>query len=141
MSRALVVVRHAHAEWPAYVGRDFDRPLTPRGTQEATLAAQALLKSAPRPELVLVSPARRTRETAAIIADTLALPETLLVFEPSLYNASSDALEAAALKAFESRTTLMLIAHNPGVSTLARKLLADAQTPVLAPADWLICPV
>ena len=37
-----ILVRHAHAQWPAYQGRDFDRPLTERGVQDAHATAREI---------------------------------------------------------------------------------------------------
>jgi phosphohistidine phosphatase len=140
--RLVLVARHAHADWPAWQGRDFDRPLTPRGEEDAARTAEALREAGHRPGLVLVSPALRTRQTAGIIARRLGLAEGVLRPVDSLYNASPAVLEAELRQAAqETDGLLMLVAHNPGVSQLARSLSGDPAEPAFSPADWRLLPL
>ncbi|MFC7481813.1 SixA phosphatase family protein [Luedemannella flava] len=60
--RTLAILRHAKADNPPGVA-DLDRPLTPRGHADATAAGAWLAAKAILPDLVICSPARRTRET------------------------------------------------------------------------------
>src|SRR4051812_33833121 len=61
--RQLFVLRHAKSSWDDPDVEDFDRPLAPRGQRDAAGMAGQLAAAGPVPELVLCSPARRTRET------------------------------------------------------------------------------
>ena len=81
MPRQVILVRHAHAEWPNWSGRDFDRPLTPRGEEDAARTAQELRLAGHRPALLLASPALRTRQTARIIATGLEVADSALRFD------------------------------------------------------------
>lgn len=133
--RAVLLMRHAHAESPGYAGTDFDRPLTPAGEQEAALAAAAMRAAGHMPALILASPARRTLQTARIMARTLAVPADAVQAVESLYNASADTLAAELHRATAGTTGLVaVVAHNPGISELARELSPGA-TP-FAPARW-----
>lgn len=133
----VVLVRHAHADWPGYEGRDFDRPLTPRGEEDAHAAGRAIAGAGHRPALVLASPARRTRQTAEIICAELGLAPSVLHFVDGLYNATGAALAAQLRQhADGGHHTVMLVAHNPGISDVARRLSGDPHAPGLAPADW-----
>jgi phosphohistidine phosphatase len=134
--RLAVLVRHAHAEWPSYAGRDFDRPLTPRGLADARLSGVAIREAALQPDAVLVSPALRTRQTAEVIARELALPAGVLRFIDDLYNAPVETLESRLREAAADRRAVMLIAHNPGISELARLLAREPKAPFFAPAQW-----
>ena len=60
--RTLVILRHAKAERPAELA-DADRPLTQRGHADAAAAGAWLAARGYRPDLVLCSPAKRTRQT------------------------------------------------------------------------------
>jgi phosphohistidine phosphatase len=133
----VILVRHAHAEWPAYVGTDFDRPLTPQGMADARSTAAAIRDAALRPELLLTSPALRTQQTAQIIATALGVPDTAIRQVDSLYNAAPDALDAALRQAFTAADTVLLVAHNPGISELARMLTGNAAFASFRPAHWL----
>lgn len=138
----VILVRHAHAEWPGYEGRDFDRPLTPRGEKDAHAAGRAIGDGGHRPGLILASPALRTRQTAQIICGELALPSGVLCFVDTLYNATSPALATELRRhALQADGTLMLVAHNPGISNLARRLAGDEKYVGFAPADWRVLPL
>ncbi len=69
----LLVVRHARAgRRSAYTGDDLDRPLSPRGRDQAE--ALVPLLAAYRPRRVLSSPAVRCFETVRPLAESLELP-------------------------------------------------------------------
>lgn len=130
-----ILVRHAHAEWPNYHGPDFDRPLTGRGLADARAAGRAIHAAGHRPALLLASPACRTRQTAEIFAEELQLAASAVRYIDSLYNATAFTLETELRKA-SAAGLLMLVAHNPGVSNLARVLTNDASAPPCQPAEW-----
>lgn len=133
--RQVLLVRHAHAEEPRFDGTDFDRPLSPRGEQDALRTAQAIRAKSLVPTLILASPARRTRQTAEIIARELGTPVGGMQFVESLYNGSSAVLETELRQAaVRVDGLLLLVAHNPGISQLARGL--SPGTPSFSPADW-----
>ncbi len=133
----MLIARHAHADWPAWQGSDFDRPLTSRGEQEARRAGAAMRAAGHRPVQVLASAALRTRQTAQLIAGELLLPAEALHFDESLYNASAAVLEVQLREAAAGAAgMLLLVAHNPGISQLAQMLAPGS--PVFAPADWRV---
>jgi phosphohistidine phosphatase len=132
-----ILVRHANAEWPQYVGPDFDRPLTPQGLADARSTAIAIRESGHKPGVLLTSPAKRTLQTAQIIASTLDLRDGAVVQAGELYNAGADILDAELRKAFLSADIVMLVAHNPGISELARMLTGDPTFAAFRPAHWL----
>lgn len=135
--RQALIARHAHADWPAFPGSDFDRPLTPRGETDARQAAAAMRAAGHVPSLLLVSPARRTRQTARIFVDELRLPATSIRLIDELYNASAAMLEAQLRQALGQQDgLLLLLAHNPGISQLAQQLTSDRARVHFAPADW-----
>jgi len=121
--KRLILLRHAKAERSAPSGRDFDRPLSPRGLIEAARAGRALAAAGLIPDVVLVSAAVRTMQTWEQASP--ALPDARVKVRPDLYNASSDRLYAAAQAEHEAQTVLV-IAHNPGVGELAYELISSA---------------
>jgi phosphohistidine phosphatase len=140
-AREVILVRHAHAEWPAYTGRDFDRPLTPQGLADARASAAAIRAADLQPQLLIASPALRTSQTAGIIAAALALPAPAIIFVEALYNAAADILDAELRRAFHRHPRVILVAHNPGISELARSLTGNAAMASFRPAEWMHCPV
>lgn len=70
----LVLVRHGEPKWVTDEGRpEMDPALTPRGHEQARLAAEALAASKKKPSELIVSPALRARQTAAPFAEILGL--------------------------------------------------------------------
>ncbi len=66
--KQIILVRHAHAlEVDEFDGRDFDRPLSDKGREHATIMTRYLRLIGIRPDTVIASPALRTRETAEIM--------------------------------------------------------------------------
>jgi len=132
----LTLVRHAHAEWPDFSGRDFDRPLTPRGLEDALTTARDIKSAGLRPTILLSSPARRARDTAMILAREMGIEEPAVHFNDELYNASAKQLLSAAAEAARNYSHVLMVAHNPGISEFARRL-SDSATLALKPAGWV----
>lgn len=121
--RRLILMRHAKAA--AGTGRDIDRPLTRGGRDDARFVGECLRLEGPIPDRVLCSTATRCRETWQAVAAGLSegtAPEFDVAFEPDLY----DATAAALLHAIQSESdapSVLVVAHNPGISLLALELV------------------
>ncbi|MBI1686300.1 SixA phosphatase family protein [Caulobacter hibisci] len=116
----LILMRHGKAERHAAQGGDFERALAERGRQDVALIASALASEGLSPDLVLVSAARRTRETweAAAGAFPGATAETLR----DLYHAEAQEVLAAVREADAPAGTVMVVGHNPGLHDLSLRL-------------------
>ncbi len=123
--RQLVLLRHAKAAVDSDTGQDLDRPLAPRGREEAPVVGKALADAGAEPELVLVSAARRTRETWELVS--AAFPGVEARFLDELYDATAETLLHLVERAKVAR--LMIIGHNPGLQELAIRL-ARRNTPL-----------
>ena len=116
-TRRLVILRHAKAANPEGA-KDVDRPLTARGHADAAAAGAWLSHQDCLPDLVLCSPARRTRETWHGVALALsAAPEVR--YEEDLYSGSAQEMIEMVTEVEDEFTTVLLIGHNPGVSHLS----------------------
>jgi len=69
--RQLLILRHAKSSWDDTALADFDRPLAPRGLKTAPLIGRELARRGWLPDLALVSPALRTRDTWRLVAQEL----------------------------------------------------------------------
>jgi phosphohistidine phosphatase len=118
--RRLILLRHAKAAAPGG-GSDVDRPLAKRGTAAADRMAAYLAVEQLLPDLVLVSPARRTRETYERVASKLG--EAPVRFEPRIYEALAERLLAVLREAEPGSRGVLMIGHNPGLEALARLLV------------------
>jgi phosphohistidine phosphatase len=119
----LILFRHGKAEPDSASGEDFDRRLSPRGLEESAETGEALARLGLVPDVALVSPAARTRETWA--ATEAAFPKTELRLEPDLYNADPGAVRRAAEAAGRGCGALMVVGHNPGLQELTVRLLKE----------------
>lgn len=123
--RQLVLLRHAKAVVDSDTGQDFDRPLAPRGREDAPVVGKALADAGAEPELVLVSAAKRTRETWELVS--AAFPGVEARFLDELYDATAETLLHLVEHAKVAR--LMIVGHNPGLQELAIRL-ARRNTPL-----------
>jgi phosphohistidine phosphatase len=118
----LILMRHAAALPAAINGTDFERPLSARGRIAALRSAQRLAAADLKIERVLFSPAQRTRETAAIVAQELALGPAALQAVPDLYAATPRTLRETIATSHANARTLLVVGHNPGISELGHQL-------------------
>ncbi len=132
--KRLTLMRHADARWQDAGLSDLERPLNRRGTAAAEAMARRLLELALVPELVLVSPARRTQQTGEILARVLSLPARLVMSDEALYLASAADLLKVVQATGPRVTHLLVVAHNPGVSELVQQLVPEAEASGLVTA-------
>lgn len=122
----LLLLRHAEAQAVAG-GGDIERPLTATGRADARRMGAYFRKSGVAPDLVLVSPARRARETFEIVESELpSKPSSAL--EPSLHTASMSDLQALLARAPAMVKTLLIVGHNPGLAEFANALSGDGDS-------------
>jgi phosphohistidine phosphatase len=113
----LLLLRHAKSSWNDATLPDRDRPLNKRGRRAAATMRQTMQHLGLTPDLVLVSPARRTQETLAGLEpwDETPLVESV----EALYLATAQQLLSALRGVVETVRSVMLIGHNPGMHELA----------------------
>lgn len=120
----LVLLRHAKSSWADSRLDDHDRPLSKRGHHDAPRMGERLRARGAKPGLILASSAARARATAELVATALGDGASARVeIVPELYHASARALLAVAAGQDPRIHELMLVAHNPGMTELANRLL------------------
>ena len=113
----LYLLRRAKSSWADPTLPDRDRPLAPRGRRDAKRIAEHLTRLGIEPELVLCSPALRTRETLQLLRPALGASPTVRL-EAALYAASSASLLERIRAVPETIASVMPIGHNPGLHEL-----------------------
>src|SRR4051812_38004525 len=122
--RTLVLLRHAKAAHPEGVA-DLDRSLTPRGHADAAAAGAWLASTRLIPQVVMCSPARRTRETWHGLALALGSDATgiTVVYAPTVYESGgAEPLLEVVAATDPAVTSVLLIGHNPTISMLSSLL-------------------
>jgi phosphohistidine phosphatase len=127
MGREIVVLRHAHAEMPLADISDSARPLSARGHNEAKAVKDWFITQGFVFDLVLCSPAERTKQTLALVLDEHSQNEVR--FMPEIYNATPGIL-LDLLDQMSSAKRILLIGHNPGLEQLVA-LLVEGRSEVL----------
>lgn len=110
MSRVMLL-RHASAANALPGMRDFDRPLDRSGREEAAAVGAAMAAAALMPDLVLCSPALRTRETWEVVAASLG-GSPIVRFPEELYGSDVDGY-LEAIRASDSASAVLVVGHNP----------------------------
>ncbi len=118
--KTLYLMRHAaaaNATPPAM--SDFDRTLSGKGVIEARIVGRFMKSNRMQPHFIHCSAAVRTTETAEIVAHEIFGKKTPAHNpDKNLYNAPDDKLLAAIHAADPALNSLMIVAHNPGISEL-----------------------
>lgn len=119
----LLLLRHGKAA-PLSGSDDLERPLAPRGRKVVPGMGAYLAREKLIPDLALVSPARRARETWDLIRDRLG--DVAARQEPRIYEASADQLLTVIRAVEPDVDTLMIVGHNPGLADLVRLMIGFA---------------
>lgn len=122
--RRLVLIRHAKAGPHTLPSEDHERPLAERGRDDAKQLGRKLAKRMFRPDFVLCSTAKRTRQTIKRVNEAFDPPPDV-VDEARIYEATPDTLLDIIRTAPGDVETLALVGHNPGFENTVRLLLDE----------------
>lgn len=120
----LILMRHAKAERAQDGQPDHDRALSPAGREAAFRMRVRLRSLAVAPDVVLVSSARRTRETLDCVAFWNEQPN--IEEMETLYMAPAARLLETLRELRETMLSVLVIGHNPGLHELAVMLASGA---------------
>jgi phosphohistidine phosphatase len=128
-ARTLVLLRHAKAETPGEQP-DFERRLTKKGEADADAAGSWLADEGLRPDLVICSPATRTRQTwhGIDVALAQADPEGAapeVHYERDLYDGGRTEVIDLLRAVPDGMATVLVVGHNPVVSDVSILLRQD----------------
>ncbi|MDP1564143.1 MAG: histidine phosphatase family protein [Pirellulaceae bacterium] len=109
----LLLMRHAKSDWDHPGLADQDRPLNHRGVRNAAQMGVWLREQKVEPQLILVSPACRARETVERWLTGFGVPLPSVRTVEVLYPGSPSSVLQALGSVPEAIETLLLVAHNP----------------------------
>lgn len=120
----LYFLRHGKAVEPGSFGAgdDFSRQLTERGIDEIEAAAEAFERLGVKPDVILISPLVRAKQTAEIVAKRLGLKKRLVVAEPLSSGCDLDRLRNL-LAQHSDANKVMLVGHEPDFSSMVGELI------------------
>lgn len=128
----LLILRHAKSDWAEPGRPDMDRPLAPRGERAAALMGRVLAADDRRPDRILVSPARRTRETLAGVLAGLGGPAPPVTVVAGLYEPAAGNYRGVIAAEGGAAKRLLIVGHNPASQTTALMLAGTGRRAALA---------
>jgi len=120
----LYILRHAEAE--AVVSSDAARKLTSRGQEQATRVGLFCKNNNIKPPLILTSPVCRALETAQLVLKNI--EEASLLELPWIACGMSPGTALHELQAYASFDSVMIVGHEPDLSSLMAMLLGVRAT-------------
>jgi len=118
--KELILVRHAKSSWEAPL-RDYDRPLTSKGIQEAHLVSTSISNQIPNTFLIWSSAAKRAAETAMIFAQNISFPYESIIFKEELYTFDEIQLEQIIKSCSDDYEHLIVFGHNQAITNFVNK--------------------
>ena len=115
--KTLYLLRHAKSDWGDSSLKDFDRPLNDRGWKAAKAIGHEMRERELVPDLVLLSPAVRTKETLARAEEGFG-GKLNVVEDRAIYLAETETLVELVRGAPADAARLLIVGHNPGMHEL-----------------------
>ena len=121
--RRLILYRHAKTEPKPAGMEDIDRKLTARGQNDSRAIGRLLARAGYAPDLALVSPSVRTRQTWDLAK--AAFPQCRIEICDALYNAESQEVMGSVAQARDRADTIVVVGHNPSLQEVAIDLVIE----------------
>ena len=135
--RTLLLMRHAKSSWDNPAMSDHERPLNDRGQLSAPLMGEWLRAQKLVPDLIVCSDARRTRETADLLAPACGFRDKVVI-TPELYLATVPTWRKVLRSLPGTAHRVLCIGHNPGLEELLHEAtgrLQEMKTASIAQLD------
>ena len=126
----LMLMRHAKSDWSSHTA-DIDRPLNSRGSRDAVAMGGYLEQTGLVPDKMIISPARRTRQTAELLLRNLPVDGQQVIVDRDLYLADIETLREIGELYTADDQRILLLAHNPGMDDMV-SYLANKAPPLSA---------
>jgi phosphohistidine phosphatase len=120
--KRLYIVRHAQKAQEELNQDDYDRDLSQEGINDAKKVAKNFAEKNIPIDLIVASPAKRTRITAEIFAEALKYDKSIM-YNEVLYMAFVNELLETISYTFDTVDSMLLVGHNPSLTALAVTLV------------------
>ncbi len=121
MTKTLMLLRHAKSSWKDKNLKDFDRPLKKKGEETAELIGKIISHGEFSPDIVLSSPAKRSRETSEIVSKYADFKGSTQFVDAFYMGEPGDYINALRELPSEVKS-VMVVGHNPGLEALLQML-------------------
>ena len=120
--KTLYLLRHAKSSWDDSALSDRERPLNTRGNKNAPQMGKRFFQRAERVDRMLSSPAKRALTTAQLFAGGCGFDKDRIIVAEDLYFSGGGSIENLICEQDDSADALMLVFHNPDITSLANSL-------------------
>jgi phosphohistidine phosphatase len=120
--KTIILLRHAKSSWDEHWLPDMDRPLSERGKNNAPRMAQLLASHYAAIDLILCSPAKRTRETVVHFAEVFEKNfDTEITYVENIYEAHASELYEILRTLPQEANSVMIVGHNPSLTNFTNR--------------------
>ena len=119
MKRTLLLIRHTKSNWGDFTQPDFDRPIKKDRADDAKNMAAELKSLDVEPDLIICSPAKRTRQTVEFFCDKLKYDYDKILFDKRIYESTAEEVLHVIRETSADIKTLVVVGHNPSLTDLA----------------------
>ena len=120
MNKKLIIVRHSKSSWKDLSLDDFNRPLNKRGKEDGPIISNYLSKKTNFIDFLHSSSSVRTFETSKFFTERIKFGK--VKYDDSLYHSSSESILNLIKNYSNEYSSVMLIAHNPGLTHLINQI-------------------
>ncbi len=124
--KRLMLLRHCKSSWAEPGLADRDRALELRGKHDAIAMAETMLARDLTPDRILCSPARRTRDTLALLQEHLPA-DCPIDFLEELYSGPDLDYRGIIANTGGDAGRLLVIGHNPRIHVTAMELVGSGR--------------
>jgi phosphohistidine phosphatase len=119
--KTLYLIRHAKSDWSEENKADLDRGLSKRGSKDLKLMSSYLLEKKIKPDLILSSPALRSKLTAKKISKKIKYDNDIKYID-KLYLPDPETILDILSDQKNKNKSIFLVNHNPALTDLANTL-------------------
>ena len=122
--KVLYLIKHAKSNWGIPNTRDFERPISKRGSKDVNTIGSYLMIQDIVPDIVLSSCALRAQETTDLLADKINFRGKKFFLE-ELYMSIAEDIQEIIMAQDDSLNNIFVIAHNPQISELVNLMTEE----------------
>jgi len=134
--KRLGLLRHAKSSWDTPGLSDFERTLNKRGLSDAPRMGTLLHERDVSPQSIISSTAVRARMTAELAAKEMGFDVSAIRLTDDLYHAGAGTMLDVLADLGGDKDNVVLVGHNPGITSLANHIAADARIDNLPTAGF-----